>query len=343
VSGEEVVLGLLDDGSDEVESVGDGPGLGDLLRGPLGGAPVEGPALVDDPVDGAHRLLDGRGGVGAVAVDDVDVVHVEAAERGAEALDDVLAGEALVVGALAAPEELGGDDDVGAAPAQVPDGLAHDLLGAAVGVHLGVVEEVDARVPARLQQRLGLLHVQLVPEGHPRAVRELADAEPRPAQVLVLHPAFLHLASLVPRLEMCAEDEGGRRGAGEPAEGRGGDEEQLNKPTGERGGGRGRPDAAAHICAATDLDGNTGFGQVDRAVRGNHYHEGVWEEGEWGRELSDRRSSGWAVRCGHVGFPFASCLPLPPVPYIPGDGDLDRDDAIAGLRPRFLVALVVCV
>ena len=178
VSREEVVLWLLDDGPDEVEAVGDRPCLGDLLRGPLGRAPVEGPSLVDDPVHGAHGLLDGRGCVGAVAVDDVDVVHVEALERALEPLDDVLPGESLVVGPLSSPEELGGDDDIGAAPAQVPDGLAHDLLGAAVGVDLGVVEEVDPHVAARLQERPGLLDVQLVAEGDPRAEGELADAQP---------------------------------------------------------------------------------------------------------------------------------------------------------------------
>ena len=186
---EEIVLWLLDDRSDEVES--DPLRLSDLLRRPLRRSPVEGPSLIDDPVHGSHRLLDGRGRVGAVAVDDVDVVHVEALERALEALDDVLAGEALVVGPLAAPEELGGDDDVGAAPSEVADGLAHDLLGAAVGVDLGVVEEVDAGVAAGLQQRLGLLDVELVAEGDPGPVRELADAQPRAAQVLVLHLACL--------------------------------------------------------------------------------------------------------------------------------------------------------
>jgi hypothetical protein len=122
-----------------------------------------------------------------VAVDDVDVVHVEALERAAEALNDVLPGEALVVGALPSPEELGGDDDVGAAPPEVPHRLPHDLLGAPVRVHLGVVEEVHAGVAARLEQRLRLLHVQLVAERHPRPVRQLAHPQPRPPQVLVLH------------------------------------------------------------------------------------------------------------------------------------------------------------
>ena len=197
---EEVVLGLLDDRADEVEAGGDGTGLSDLLGGPLGSAPVECPALVDDMVHGADGLLDGGGGVRAVAQDDVDVVHVEAAEGGAGALDEVLPGEALVVGAGAAPEDLGGHDDVGPAPTELADGLAHDLLRSAVGVDLGVVEEVHAVIAAALQQDLRLLDIDLVPERDPRPVRELAHLQPRSPQVLVLHLGFLPLLRLSPPL-----------------------------------------------------------------------------------------------------------------------------------------------
>ncbi|GMN71994.1 hypothetical protein TIFTF001_053490, partial [Ficus carica] len=112
-------------------------------------------------------LLDGRGGVGSVAVNDIDILHVEVLERGLGALDAVFPREALVVWAGAAPENLGGDDDVGAAPAELADSLAHDLLGAAVGVDLGIVEEVDAVVAAALEEGLRLLLVQLIPEAHP--------------------------------------------------------------------------------------------------------------------------------------------------------------------------------
>ena len=51
---EEVVLGLLRDGSDEAEAVSDLPCLLDEARRPLGGAPVEGEAAVDDVVHGPH-------------------------------------------------------------------------------------------------------------------------------------------------------------------------------------------------------------------------------------------------------------------------------------------------
>ena len=105
----------------------------------------------------------------------VDVVHVEAFQGSFGALDDVFSGEAFIVGALAAPKDLGGTDDVGSLPPELANGLAHDLFRAAVGVDLGIVEEVDAVVAGALQERLRLRHVQLVPEADSRSVRELAS------------------------------------------------------------------------------------------------------------------------------------------------------------------------
>lgn len=164
---QQIVLRLLDDRADEIQAVGNPPRLRDLLSAPLAGPPVERPPLIDHVVHGPHRLLDRRRRVRPVAVDDVDVVHVQPLEGGFGPLDNVLAGETLVVGPWAAPEDLGGDDEVGALPAELADGLAHDLLGPSVGVHLGVVEEVDAAVAAALEEGLGLFDVQLVAEAHP--------------------------------------------------------------------------------------------------------------------------------------------------------------------------------
>lgn len=172
--GQEIILRLLHNGTNQVQPLSDSPSLGDLLGRPLAGAPIKSPALIDDIIHGPNGLLDGRGGVRAVAIENVEVVHVEPLERGLGALDEVLAGEALVVGAGPTPEDLGGDDDVGALPAQLPYGLAHDLLRPPAGVHLRVVEEVDAVITAALEERLRLLHVQLVAEAHPRPVRQLA-------------------------------------------------------------------------------------------------------------------------------------------------------------------------
>lgn len=99
----------------------------------------------------------------------------------------MLSRQALVVGSGAAPEELGGDDDVGSLPAELADGLAHDLFGSAVGVDLGVVEEVDTVVAAALEEELGFFDVELVAEADPGSVGELRDFQARSAEVLVLH------------------------------------------------------------------------------------------------------------------------------------------------------------
>lgn len=122
-----------------------------------------------------------------MTINNVDVIHVEAFQGSLGALDDVFSGEAFIVGSLAAPKDLGRNDDVGSLPPELANGLPHDLFGAAVGVDLGIVEEVDAVVAAALQERLRLLHVQLVSEADPRSIRELAHSQPRSPQLLVLH------------------------------------------------------------------------------------------------------------------------------------------------------------
>ncbi|ONK79520.1 uncharacterized protein A4U43_C01F7190 [Asparagus officinalis] len=112
-----------------------------------------------------------------MAIQHVHVIHVQPLQRRLGPLDDVLPGQALVVWAGPTPEDLGGDDKIGPFPAQLADRLAHDLLGAAVGVDLGVVEEVDAVVSAELEEGFGLLDVELVAEADPGSVGELGDFE----------------------------------------------------------------------------------------------------------------------------------------------------------------------
>lgn len=172
-----VVLRLLDDGANEPQPVRDPPRSHDFGGAPLRRAPVKGLVGLDEVVEGPHRLLHGGVAVGAVGVDDVDVVEAEALERVVHALDDVLPGEALVVDGVVAecgaPVELvaissvsrcrrfwrlekkraaylGRDDQVVPLPSKLLDRLAHDDLGLALGVHLGRVEEVDAAVVRRL-------------------------------------------------------------------------------------------------------------------------------------------------------------------------------------------------
>src|SRR3954453_11594833 len=107
----------------------------------------------------------------------IDVVRAEAAERGIDGLEDVLAREPLAVGAGAgAEEDLRGDDDL-VAPGEVADGPAKDLLGGAVRVHVGRVEERDPRLERAADERPAGLLVE-----HPRtpfaaAVGHASEAE----------------------------------------------------------------------------------------------------------------------------------------------------------------------
>lgn len=190
--GQQIILRLLNNGPHQIQPLGDPPSLSDLLSRPLTGPPIKSPTLINHIVHSPHRLLNRRSDIRPVAIDKIHIIHIQPLQRRLGAFDDVLSGEALVVGAGPTPEDLGGNDDVGALPSELADGLAHDLLGAAVGVDLGVVEEVDAVVSAGLEERLGLLDVELVAEADPCSVRELAHPEPRAAQILVLHIVRRH-------------------------------------------------------------------------------------------------------------------------------------------------------
>ena len=117
-----------------------------------------------------HRLLDRRRRVGAVAVEEVDEVEPDALERPVDRLHEVLAVErvAHVHALVDPPEQLGRDHVAVSLPAELGDRLAHDPLGLAAGVRLGVVEEVDAGVAGGRRQSHGEARVELVGRTSPR-------------------------------------------------------------------------------------------------------------------------------------------------------------------------------
>src|SRR5690606_8757911 len=103
--------------------------------------------------------------------------------------DDVLAGEAGLVGALVlgAEENLAGNDEAAAAPFALFEDVAHYALCLAGGVALGVVEEVHARVVGGVHEFFGDGVADLVAEGHPRAEGERADFEAGVSEGAVEH------------------------------------------------------------------------------------------------------------------------------------------------------------
>ena len=84
---------------------------------------------------------------------EIEIVDLQAEERGVARLDDVFAREAGLVGLVVFPaeENLAGNEEAAAPPAGFFEDGAHDELGLAVGVSLGVVEEIDPGVVGGVQ------------------------------------------------------------------------------------------------------------------------------------------------------------------------------------------------
>jgi hypothetical protein len=111
----------------------------------------------------------------AVSLVEVHVVHSQAREGTVDALHDVLARQAHVVGALRAdgPVDLGEDLQGLAAPAgQCPP---QNLLGGRVGVDVRGVEARDSQVQGRVNALDGGIRLHLGAVSEPVAVGDLGD------------------------------------------------------------------------------------------------------------------------------------------------------------------------
>ena len=128
----------------ETAALGDTDRLGDLPGRVVGAGQVADLAVPYQLVEGAERLLHGGAGVEAVDVVQVDPVGTEAAQAGLASPQDVPAGLADVVRAVAHPGvHLGADEDL---VAPTSEGPSQELLGLAALVGVGGVEQVDAGV-----------------------------------------------------------------------------------------------------------------------------------------------------------------------------------------------------
>ena len=130
----------------------------------------------------AHRLLQRRVGVEAVAVEDVDVVEAHPPQRLVQRREQVLARAPLAVGpGPHVVAGLGGDDQLVAVGREVGGQQpAEVLLGAAVGrpVVVGQVEMRDAEVERAADDRALRLERAVVAEVVPEAERDGGSLSP---------------------------------------------------------------------------------------------------------------------------------------------------------------------
>ena len=146
-------------------------------------------ALAHEVAHGAERLVDVGQRVDSVDLVQVDVVGAEAAQRVFTGADDPRPGRAPAVEHVVAHGvmQLRRDDDL---VATVADPGADDLLGLAVAVHVGSVDEVDAGFERTMHDAhaVVVVGVAVLPEHH-RAEAQPADRDAGAAECRVLHVA----------------------------------------------------------------------------------------------------------------------------------------------------------
>ena len=160
------------------------------------GADVAGFPGPDDVVECLHRLLDRRLVVPAVDLVEVDVVELEALQRGVDRGEHVLPGEAAAVLPGHRPAmHLRRDDVLLPHPEELAQEAAGDDLALASVVDVGGVEEDDSAFDRPPHDRLGSRFVDrplaaLMPAEahHPQA--HTRDTQAGAAEVDVLHPGF---------------------------------------------------------------------------------------------------------------------------------------------------------
>jgi hypothetical protein len=182
---EEVVGRLFADETGEAAPVGYPVALHQLPGGEGRRADVPDLALADEVIEGVQRLLDGGLLLGPVDLVEVNVVRLQAPQTGLHLLEDVLPVVAPVVRPVPHAAVHLGRQDHPLAPA-AGEGLAHrHLRCAAVGVDVGGVEEIDARVQGGVHDADGLVLRGASPEHH-AAQTEGRHAHPCAAQQPVL-------------------------------------------------------------------------------------------------------------------------------------------------------------
>src|SRR5690606_29887718 len=187
---QQVVLRLLHGRRMQMVARGDRVRLADQFRRPLRGAPIQDLPLPDQRVHRPHCFLDRHVRVGPVAVEQIQALDPQPLQGVVAGLGDVLArqaplGRARVGGG---PEEhFAGHTEAVPRQSQVGDDVAHDPLGLAIGVSLGIVEEVDSVVPGGGDQLACRATAELVAEGDPGTKGQGGQLKAGRAEAAVLH------------------------------------------------------------------------------------------------------------------------------------------------------------
>src|SRR5690242_10155307 len=93
---------------------------------------------------------------------EVDVIGLKTFEAALDRIHDMAARGAEIVGAgTHAAIEFGGDDNIRALGADLLEGLAKELLGVPLRVHIGGVEKIDAGLNRACDERRGALLVEI--------------------------------------------------------------------------------------------------------------------------------------------------------------------------------------
>ncbi len=132
-------------------------GLAELPGVHGGGAEVAHLAALDEVVQRLEGLLDGGRIVPAMNLIQIDVVGAEPAQAGVDGSENGFTGQAAAVRSLEHRDEYLGGDDHGFALRKILQGAADDLLGGAVGISIGGIEEVDAGLRGLAKQGTGLV------------------------------------------------------------------------------------------------------------------------------------------------------------------------------------------
>jgi hypothetical protein len=174
---EDRVRGLLGNEALEPPVVGDPLGLDDLARRERGGAHVADLPLMHEVGERAQRFFDVGVRVGAMDLVEVDPVGVQPPQRILDGAHDPTPRVAPLVRVVThRVVELGGEDDVLAAAGG--ERFADDLLGLALPVDVGGVDEVDAGVERRVDDPYRLAVIGVAPGAeHHRAEAKPADRD----------------------------------------------------------------------------------------------------------------------------------------------------------------------